>query len=155
MLLNAPHHLSKTPAGLGFFALVDHAAQGHLYGKVSDGINDGRQHNAASEVGWRKDADRGLVWPGKQRTIDVQRQLEAIFLSSDALRMRQQEVFDLAQYAIARSRKVAREQVAEREVMVPAIEVKVFGDEVPLGQLFGASSAVGAVIRDRLLGACL
>lgn len=39
VLLDAPHHLAQTPAGLSLVTLVDNAAQGHLHRELPNGVH--------------------------------------------------------------------------------------------------------------------
>lgn len=152
VLFNAPHHLAETPAGLGFVTLVDHTTEGHLNGEFADGVHDGGEDDTAGKVGRREDADGGLVVARKQSTTHVERQFEAVFLSGDALGVCHEEVFNLAQRAIAGSGTVSGEEIAEREVVVSASEVKILSDEVPAVELLRLGDAVGTVSGDRFLG---
>jgi hypothetical protein len=66
--------------------------------------------------------------------------------------MREQEILHLAQSAIAGGRQMAREQVAEGEVVRARLQVKSLGEEVPTSELLSAGSAVRTVARNGLLG---
>lgn len=96
VLLNSPHHLAQTPAGLSFLALVDDSAQRHLDRESTDGVHHGGEHNAAGEVGWRENPNGGLVVAGKDRALDVHRHLEGVLFSVDVVGAGREEVFDLA-----------------------------------------------------------
>lgn len=155
VLLDAPHHLTQTPAGLSLLALVHDTTQSHLNGELANGVDHRGKHNTAGQVGGGKDANGGLVVSRDQSAADVQWHLEVEFLAGGSLRVGSQEVLDLAQGAIAGCGEVTREEVAEGEVVGAGLEREVFSKEVPVGELVGAREAVGAVVRDGLLGAGL
>ena len=155
MFFDAPHHLAQAPTGLRFLVLVHDTAQGHLDREAADGVNDGRKHNTTGQVGGREDTDGGLVVSGNERAAKIQGQLQVEILPRGAAGVGQQEVFNLAQSAITRSRQMTGEEVAEWEVMVTRLQVERLGEEVPASELLSAGGAVGAVGRDRLLGGIL
>lgn len=154
VLLNAPVELAQLPTGGRLVPfLLDKARHTHLDIEVSNGVDDVGKGNGGRQVGGREDANRVLVIRRQDSTLNGDGAAKGDGFSGRVDGLGSKAVLEVNKGVVGRSREVAGDQVAEGKLVLALIENQLaLVVEGPLLQFGGLRGAVGALLRNRLLG---